>query len=359
MFSVHPNIDTAKFSRQAQAKKVKKSIGYLIQECVTKLKLSDIDVTLCIGTLDKIDRLSPAIHHSHHALQSAMRNQDISLAKLELYKLIDNIMNWVMHGSFISVSSIGSSEWERFIAKEAIRLTEQDCNETAIIDPISESELSEAKDLINASINLIAKHDSEMFDEVFEQVIMIKLFNGKVTMGLTDVRMLGAMFIRLPRMIVNPILYFFEHIIHEASHIHLNCLMAIDPLILNLPDERFVSPLRPDLRPMIGVFHATFVSTRIVRSLVNLYKATNNSDLLHPLAESIDEAIRGIIEIQKSAKLTDNGQKLVDDMVSMVESAILLYQWKNYDFKQPRSHRFGVGKSKVEVFGRYFHEYYA
>ena len=34
-------------------------------------------------------------------------------------------------------------------------------------------------------------------------------------------------------------------------------------LVLNPDDERFASPLRVDLRPMDGVYHATFVSARM------------------------------------------------------------------------------------------------
>jgi hypothetical protein len=356
MFTINPNKETAILSRQAQSSKVKKSINYLIQECINKLKLSDIAAASPLSSLEKIDKLSPEIHYLHHMLQSAMRKQDPLAAKLELYKLINEIINCPTQESWIKVSSITNSAWETFISNEAIRLTKEDCGEIAVIEPISESELIEAKDLLNAAINLIARHDPLMFDEIHEQVSIIKLFNGKVTMGLTDVRMLGAMFIRLPRMQVNSVLYFFEHIIHEASHIHLNCLMAIDPLILNLPDEKFISPLRHDLRPMIGVFHATFVSTRIVRSLVNLYKSTNNIDLLHPLAESMDEVIRGIAEIKQNAKLTENGEKIVNDMQDIVDTTSHLPQWQSYDFIKSRTHRFGAGASKVDSFSRYYYE---
>lgn len=358
MFTINPDRDSAKLARQAQSDKVKKSIAYLIQECVTKLKLSDIDISLSLNTLGSIDRLPPEIHHLHHALQASMRKQDVPITKLTFNKLINTLMNYAVQDSWINVSSIGNSEWETFIANEAIRLTEEDCGETAVIEPILESELNPAKDILNAAINLIARYDPEMFDEICEQVSIIKLFNGKITMGLTDVRMLGAMFIRLPRTKINPVLYFFEHIIHEASHIHLNCLMAIDPIILNLPDERFISPLRPDLRPMIGVFHATFVSTRIVRSLMKLLQTTNDFDLLHPLAESLDEVIRGITEIKKNAKLTENGKQLLEEMQNVLDFGSRINEWKNYDFTKPRSHRFGAGKTIIDTFSSYCHENY-
>jgi hypothetical protein len=358
MFSIVPNKATAKIARQAQANKVKKSIAYLMRECATKMKLIDEDIDFAIIKLDKINYLAPEIHHLHHTLQSAMRNQSIKETKFTLTKLVHSINDSKNREPWINVSSIGNLEWETSIANEAIRLTEKDCGKVAVINSISESELSESKDILNAALNLIARYDPEMFDEIYVQVAQIKLFNGKITMGLTDVRMLGAMFIRLPRIQLNPVFYFLEHIIHEASHIHLNCLMSIDPLILNHPDERFISPLRSDLRPMVGVYHATFVSTRIARSLKKLYLETNDLNLLHPLAETIDEVIRGIIEINEYANLTDNGKKMVDDMQNTMEDVICMKEWNDYDFTNPRTHRFGAGMTKVDAFKNYYHENY-
>ena len=127
---------------------------------------------------------------------------------------------------------------------------------------------------------------------------------------------------------------------------------GIDPLILNLPDELYKSPLRTDPRPMIGVFHATYVSAKIAQVFLNIYNAIDDRELLHPLAENLDEAIRGILEIEKHAKLTENGQLLVDNINEFIELAKSLPDWKKYDFKTQRIHRFGVGVSKVNELQR-------
>jgi hypothetical protein len=56
---------------------------------------------------------------------------------------------------------------------------------------------------------------------------------------------------------------YLEHIIHEAAHLHLFAVWKHETLVLNSPTERFESPLRPDPRPMSGIFHAMFVLARI------------------------------------------------------------------------------------------------
>ncbi len=54
-----------------------------------------------------------------------------------------------------------------------------------------------------------------------------------------------------------------ETLAHEASHSFLFGLTIDEPLVSNPDDELFDSPLRPDARPMDGIYHATFVSARM------------------------------------------------------------------------------------------------
>lgn len=281
-----------------------------------------------------------------------MRQQDTAGARISLFKLISAISNNFLLDKWISITSVGNTEWEKFIVAEAMRVTTEDCGLSAEIKPISQDELFLSKDILNAALSTIARYDADMFDEIQEQVKIIKLFRGKGTMGFTDVRILGAMLIRLPRDNVNPMLYFLEHVIHETSHIHLNCLMATDPIILNLPEERFLSPLRLDPRPMVGVFHAAYVSARIARTFMKLFHATEDRELLHPLAETLDETIRGIMEIEKNAKLTVHGSELVSSIKRFLKSAQLIPEWSQYDFREKRSHRFGAGLTQVTVLQR-------
>jgi hypothetical protein len=347
MYNIHPNKNSAKKARLAQAERVKRSIAYLVKECATKLNLKDNKVNSIYSALQKMNHLSPEIHYLHHALQTAMRRQDSESSNEYLSRLKKIVHSPISASPVISISSLGHSEWEKFVVTEVIKITKEECGLSAEIKPVLEPDFEFAKNRVEKAQRLIEKHDPDMFYEIQEQVKLIKLFSGKITMGLTDVRILGAMLIRLPRHNVNSILYFFEHIIHEASHIHLNCLMAIDPLVLNSADEKFSSPLRKDPRPMIGVYHATYVSARTARSFMRLYQATGNKELLHPLAETLDETLRGILVIDRHAKLTINGKKLVDSIKELLFSARTFPEWKEYNFSKQQLHRFGAGKSTV------------
>jgi hypothetical protein len=347
MYNIEPSQSTAKKAKEAQATKVKKSIIYLIKECDKKLELNGKSIQEAITQIDKLHHLTPDLHYLHHALQNSMRMQNLENTSEILSKLVRRILSQEFCPNTISISSVGNSDWEIFETQEAVKLTEMDCGEAAEIRSLPDVELITAKDHVTAALCLIARHDPGMFDEIQEHVRVIKLFSGKITMGFTDMRMLGAMFIRLPRENVNPILYFFEHIIHEASHMHLNCLMATDPMVLNSPEERYSSPLRFDPRPMVGVFHATYVSTKISRSLLMLYQTTGNNELLKILAETLDEVLRGLAEIDNHAKLSDNGSALIASIHEFVSQATTMPEWKTYSFNEKITHRFGAGETNV------------
>jgi HEXXH motif-containing protein len=50
-----------------------------------------------------------------------------------------------------------------------------------------------------------------------------------------------------------------DRLVHEGAHTLLFGYATDERLVRNPDSERFASPLRPDPRPMDGVFHATFV----------------------------------------------------------------------------------------------------
>jgi len=346
MLTINPDGFTARKAKTFQAEKVKKSIIYLVNECIKKLKLQDEKITSTCSLLKNIRECNPEIHFLHYQLQTAMRQQDVSNTRLYLEKTIKAVNNHSLSQD-ICIASIGNTEWEAFAVAEAIRLTREDCGREAEIRPASNAELELAANSIAGALESMRNHDPDMLDEIQEHVLLIRLFAGKVTMGFTDERILGAMMLRLPGDNIDPVLYYIEHIVHEASHMHLNCLMSMDPLILNARDERFISPIRPDPRPMTGVFHATFVSAKIARTFMKIYQSTKNADLLHPLAETLDETLRGLNEIQRHAKLTSHGKALITSVGSFVKEAISLPEWQMYGFNQCRSHRFGTGKTRV------------
>jgi HEXXH motif-containing protein len=102
------------------------------------------------------------------------------------------------------------------------------------------------------------------FIELVDQIVLsggTNLTNGENFLAGSSFTLWGALF--LNPAISRTVLSLFETLAHEAAHSLLFGIQISGPLVLNPDAERFASPLRVDLRPMDGVYHATFVCARM------------------------------------------------------------------------------------------------
>ncbi len=107
-----------------------------------------------------------------------------------------------------------------------------------------------------------------------------------------------------------------EVLAHESAHMLLYACTIDEPLVLNPDEDLFTSPLRNDLRPMDGIYHATFVSARMHWAMQSLV----DSDMLSPddliaAKKARDEDLKnfwaGYEIVSKDAKLTVTGEKIM------------------------------------------------
>ena len=107
-----------------------------------------------------------------------------------------------------------------------------------------------------------------------------------------------------------------EVIAHESAHSLLFGLCTHETLVLNDDDEGYPSPLREDLRPMDGIYHATFVSARMHWAMNRLLEA----GLVQP--QRRDEIVKardadrinfesGLSVVRKSGQLTPLGREVM------------------------------------------------
>ncbi|MBN8290546.1 hypothetical protein JI664_01075 [Rhodobacter sp. NTK016B] len=106
-------------------------------------------------------------------------------------------------------------------------------------------------------------------------------------------------------------------LVHESSHAKLFLYHLDDPVILNEDNELYASPLRSTPRPMEGIFHAAWVSARMVqaaRCLLDSGYSGPGADELRRRSRQAAIVYRDCAtEIQRHARLTPLGQQLFDD----------------------------------------------
>jgi hypothetical protein len=112
-------------------------------------------------------------------------------------------------------------------------------------------------------------------------------------------------------------------VVHEAAHQLLFAHSIDEPLVLNASDECYASPLRADLRPMDGVYHATFVSARMHYALTKLCDICiiDIAEIDSRLATLKQLYNSGLETIRKFGRLSDVGADILDETSEYMRAA--------------------------------------
>jgi hypothetical protein len=118
-----------------------------------------------------------------------------------------------------------------------------------------------------------------------------------------------------------------EVLAHECAHSLLFGFCTDQLLVDNADEELYSSPLRPDPRPMDGIYHATFVSARMHWAMNQLLQ----SGLLNDAAR--DRAVRANVAnianfrsghsvVEEHGRLTDLGKRLMQGASAYMARAV-------------------------------------
>jgi hypothetical protein len=173
---------------------------------------------------------------------------------------------------------------------------------------------------IHAALALLQRTDSPLHDELRNLARLIVLatpgtelndgFNGASTFFLWGGILINAGVRRSPIVMI-------DLLVHESSHVLLFGVAAEEPLTRNPGTERYASPLRPDPRPIDGIFHACFVTTRVHLAMSRLLETRLLSAQEAAEATSRREfngnAARASLELLTlHAEPTDTGKQVLD-----------------------------------------------
>jgi len=150
----------------------------------------------------------------------------------------------------------------------------------------------------------------EQLDEIKSLLQIAVIFKCDKAIGFTDVETNGVIYIK-EESVDDPV-ELAELIVHEVAHGYLNMLFASETLFLNDNEEKFSSPLRPDPRPMFGVFHQLFVLMRLREFYKKVHSIDDRYDeKLEKINLSTEEAFS---TVSQHAILTQAGKELVNSM---------------------------------------------
>lgn len=144
--------------------------------------------------------------------------------------------------------------------------------------------------------------------------------------GVSSYQLWGALALSVAE--IKSDLEMMETLAHEAAHSFLFGLMTHEVLVSNDDSELFSSPLRPDPRPMDGIFHATFVSARMHYAMRSAHDAGNltPAELVECegfLAASRKAFTDGYALVTVKAHMTATGRSIMDAAAAYMDNASL------------------------------------
>ncbi len=184
-------------------------------------------------------------------------------------------------------------------------------------------ELAACERDVRGALALLSEADPAWFEELSALLRVIVLaapsqaadgFNGASTFFVWGGSMLNA---ALPRSTIAMV----DLLVHESSHVLLFGLSADEPLTRNDGQERYASPLRSDARPIDGIFHGCFVTTRVhlaMRRLIDSQSlSVEDASEAAGRAQYNGDAARTALDLlERHALLTPHGERILGELQS-------------------------------------------
>lgn len=123
----------------------------------------------------------------------------------------------------------------------------------------------------------------------------------------------------------NSWIFLLDKYIHEGSHSLLFSLNLKEEFFYNSDDERYESPLRKDLRPLPGIYHATFVIQRLIYAFhsilsygcINIKDRVTIENLINHYTEKVECGYNTVMKYGKLSPLAidiiEKGQSYIYD----------------------------------------------
>lgn len=184
---------------------------------------------------------------------------------------------------------------------------------------IIEKDINKYCPYISKAIVIIAEIDKRQHNEIMKTCHKTILFKAKEIIAFTSINLHGAIFIK-PRNFDTEV-FFVDHLIHESSHIALNCVFlnikdyfTIDPFV-----TQFKSPFRiGEARGAYHTFHACYVLSKLL-NFYNKWESKGISkkhyfDVIGRLLLAIHRLEEGLSYINVSSIFTKKGYEIFSNM---------------------------------------------
>jgi len=305
LYSYYPTKKNSEYLVKNTFSSLLESIEYFLEEP----EFCNDDVKLILNSLIKY--ISKNSHFLfpfmllNHVLVSKYEKENKSEFNFYLRNFINNIDEIENHGKFIKYSSTIFSEEYWKICKSVVTDTFQ---EEVFLEPPSEENFEQTCANIEIALDEIEKISQPFFEEISTFVSSYLIIKSNRFIAGSSFPLIGLIGLS-EKLSVEKLI---ELIVHESAHQYIYHLTVFDGLCEGV--GAFKSPLRKDPRPIEGIYHATFVLSRLIAFYA---EAKANSSLISE--EVINNLLKnyqmkfedGYQTIMKHGLLSELGRKLI------------------------------------------------
>ena len=243
--------------------------------------------------------------------------------------LIRNLLGLDLAGDGIRILTLTDAHLGTGQAERYARLVDDDPDRPYSLLPLDD-QFQDAQARVSAALDLLDEGVPELAEEtrgVVREIVLLRdggetehgSFDGASTFYLWGALLLNvADATRLD---------LAQQIAHEAGHLLLFGLMMGQPLTENDLEERYMSPLRRDARPMEGVVHAAYVLARMSYTLARLLESglltdKEQEDARRDLASHHKGFFDTLPTIERHAKFKPESGKVFDGAIRYMKREI-------------------------------------
>ncbi len=308
-----PNAGHAAVLDQRMYLSLADSLEYLCDSIEGKLRFNHQQLGSLIKDLRNGARYSPMLFCRYYEATQAILEDRLELAEQEIDALV-NLSRAPSQRQFFGLNHVEYPHHEKYRS-----LLLEDCDGKIGICEPDPAQIDAFRKRFDAGLALAAQHVPALlgeFNALVREVICIAPDPTKSSQidGGSHYRLWGALFLNSafhPNDVA-----IVEVIAHESAHSLLFGHCIDEALVTNPEDATYASPLRSDLRPMDGIYHATFVSARMHWAMSKLVESPGIDDERRELARKaaaldVENFWQGLDVLHTHGELTETGAYLL------------------------------------------------
>jgi len=246
-----------------------------------------------------------------------------AVEKKDTQRLI-NISRRLATDSFqdVNIKYLNISNLDEYYSPLVKHTFSQETIAKAIFFPLSSDNFHQVKVSLQRGFEILQRSLSDFFKESQELISEVLIMNAEGLKGGSSFDLFGMIYVSYLYK-WKKITEVLDLITHEQAHLYVYLLNKDDPLVLN-PKKLHESPLRKEKRPLMGIYHATFVLARIYHVLTKALDLNEipkeEKDYCKELLDYYHNRCKVGLEIlQTHAKMTPLGEGLILSASKLVQ----------------------------------------